>query len=58
MEGLITIKSKGKIIYQSDIWTMTLLIQHWGNGIQSIHIDQIFIDGKEIHKPEKMENDE
>lgn len=53
MKGLIVIKSKGKTIYQSDIWTMTSLIQHWGYGIQNKRFDQIFIDGIEIPKPEK-----
>jgi len=57
MEGIITIKSRGKIIYESNIWVMSMLIQHWAHGIQNVHIDQIFIDGVEIKKPVNMEND-
>jgi len=57
MDGVVTIKSQGKIIYQSNIWAMCLMIQHWGIGIQNDCFDQIFIDGVEIKKPVNMEND-
>ena len=57
MEGIVTFKFKGKIIFKANVWEISdLLIFHRWPLTQLIP-DQIFIDDTEMPKPKNMEDD-
>jgi len=57
IKGMITFKFEGMTLFKANVWEAAALLLFRGRPPLDSMPDQIFIDDKEILKPENMEDD-